>query len=72
VLSLIVAGDAEGWTPEQQEKEYVKRGHTFLVKEYVRNIPGWARLMKQRFRQIQSLEERQQKWNGYIQTMLLL
>lgn len=74
VLLLIVAGDDKNrikpaYTAKEREEQYVKRGHTFPIQEYVPNTPGWARLMKQRFRQIQSLEDTQQKWDGFIQTM---
>jgi hypothetical protein len=74
VLSLIMAGDAEGrnqppYTVEEREEQYVKRGHSFPIKEYVPNTPGWARLMTQRFQQIQSLKDTQQKWDGFVQVM---
>jgi hypothetical protein len=78
VLSLIVAGGAKelhklrskpAYTGEEREEQYVKRGHTFPIQEYVPNTEGWARLMKQRFRQLESLEDTQQKWDGFIQTM---
>jgi hypothetical protein len=73
VLSLIVAGDAQrtkpAYTNKEREEQYVKRGHTFPIQEYLPNTEGWASKMDQRFRQIQSLESTQQKWDGFIQTM---
>lgn len=72
-LSLIVAGEnlrsKPAYTALEREEQYVKRGHTFPIKEYVPNTPGWASIMDQRFRQIQSMNDTQWKWDGFIQTM---
>jgi hypothetical protein len=62
-------GKKSPYTPEERAEEYRKRGHTWPIPEYVPNTEGWTRLMNQRFEQVRALEDSQQKWDGWIQTL---
>jgi hypothetical protein len=57
------------YTEEERREEYVKRGHTFPLKEYVPNTKGWTELMDQRFTQIRALTDSQMKWDGWTQVL---
>ena len=69
LLTIHPTAHARKYTDEQRLAQYHSRGHTYPLKEFVPNTEGWARLMKQRFRQVEAITDLQQKWDGWIETM---
>jgi len=57
------------YTEKERMAEYVKQGYTFPFEHYFPETPGFRKLMDQRFAQIRSLTNTQQKWDGWIQTI---
>jgi hypothetical protein len=57
------------YTDEERLAEYAKRGNQWPIPQYNPPTEGWHRLMDQRFAQVQSLDNTQQKWDGFIQTL---
>mmetsp|Transcript_28994 Transcript_28994/g.32521 ORF Transcript_28994/g.32521 Transcript_28994/m.32521 type:complete len:355 (-) Transcript_28994:116-1180(-) len=57
------------YTEKERMAEYVKQGYTFPFEQYFPETPGFRKLMDQRFAQIRSLTNTQQKWDGWIQTI---
>lgn len=56
------------YTEEQRQAEYKKRGHTWPPK-ISPDTEGWKRILNQRFAQVRALDNSQQMWDGYIQTL---
>jgi hypothetical protein len=57
------------YTEEQRRQEYINRGHTFPIKEYLPNTAGWTALMEQRLTQVRALTDPQMKWDGWTQLL---
>jgi hypothetical protein len=57
------------YTPEERVAEYRRRGHQWPLQDFVPNTDGWSRLMERRLSQIQAMDNTQQRWDGWIETM---
>jgi len=56
-------------TESERVAEYHKRNYTWPLSNYMPNTAGWKKLMESRFRQVQEIKNRGQRYEGYIQTM---
>jgi hypothetical protein len=49
--------------------EYHKRNYSWPLKDYVPNTNGWRALMEQRFHQVAQLQDLNDRYEGYLQTI---
>lgn len=56
-------------TEDERIAGYHRRNYTWPLKQYYPNTEGWTRLMDYRFHQMQEIEDRGERYEGYIQTI---
>jgi len=62
--------EGNGWLPEEERLiEYNKRNYTWPLPHYVPNTPGWKTLMDERFRQVSQVQDKYERYEGYVQTI---
>jgi hypothetical protein len=59
---------AFGMTEDDRMMEYRKRNHTWPI-PYIPATEGWKKLFDHRFRQVAEIDNAQQRYEGYIQTI---
>jgi hypothetical protein len=59
------------YTPEERAAEYIRRGHTWPIVDFLPNTTGWSNLMKRRISQVQAIQDPQQKYDGWIETLAM-
>ncbi len=60
---------SQATTEEERVKEYHKRYDTWPPTKFIPDTPGWKKLMQHRLRQIQEIEDRDDKFEGFAQTL---
>lgn len=74
-ISLLVLGSAflltpaEAYTEEERMKNYHLRNYTWPIPQFKPNTPGWDALMRHRLRQVEEIEDRGERFEGYAQTL---
>lgn len=54
----------------ERRKEYKKRGYTWPMKELVPNTEGWRRLMERRFDQVEHIPDVNERYQGWLVTVI--
>jgi len=54
---------------EDRVAEYHRRNHTYPLASYTPNTPGWKEMMARRLEQVQEIEDRGERYEGFIQTI---
>jgi len=58
-----------GLLESERVEEYRKRNYTWPVTHYVPNTEGWKRLFQSRFAQVAEIEDREKRYEGFLQTV---
>jgi hypothetical protein len=55
----------------ERKEEYFRRNYTWPPREndFIPNTPGWRSLMEHRFRQVEEIKNRHDRYEGFIQTV---
>ena len=69
ISSFFVGATAGAPTEVERLEQFNARNYTWPVREFQPNTPGWDKLMRHRLRQVEEIEDRQSRWEGYIQIM---
>lgn len=67
--SLLVTTTAAGRTEQERLDAYFARNYTWPIPQFKPNTPGWDKLMRHRLRQVEELEEYQDRFEGFAQTL---
>jgi hypothetical protein len=67
VCILAMAAISHGMTEMERMDEHFKRYGDDWPPEYIPNTPGWKKIMDKRFRQVLEVDDRGQKYDGFIQ-----
>lgn len=74
LLTLLVLG----WSPRPSEaslnenervKEYHARNYTWPIEEFHPKTPGWKRLFEHRLRQVTEIDNKKERYEGFIQVL---
>lgn len=49
--------------------EYAKRNYTWPPNDFIPKTEGWQKLMEHRFRQVEEIKDRGQRYEGFVQTV---
>lgn len=69
VLAALTSSALGRLVEEERIVEYHKRNYTFPLQTYVPNHAGWRQLLEKRFTQVSEIENRGQRYEGYMQVM---
>lgn len=67
-LTLLIEG-VYALSEIDRVNEYHKRNYTWPIQNYVPQTKGWAKLMTERFQQVQQIQNRGERYEGFIQTI---
>jgi hypothetical protein len=56
-------------TEVERLEQFFARNHSWPVRQFQPNTPGWDKLMRHRLRQVEEIEDRQGRFEGYVQLM---
>jgi hypothetical protein len=59
------------YTADERAAEYIRRGHTWPIVDFLPNTTGWSNLMKRRISQVQAIQDPTQKYDGWIETLAM-
>ena len=68
-LLLLLPFDGIAETEEERLAQYYKKGYTWPITEFQPNNPGWNKLFQHRLRQVEEIEDRQDRFEAYVQTL---
>ncbi len=54
---------------EERVRSYHELNHTWPVKKFVPDTPGWRKLFEHRLRQVAEIEDREDRFEGFAQTL---
>jgi hypothetical protein len=66
-ILLPRGGNAE--SEEERLQHYHKNNYTWPITEFVPNNPGWNKLMQHRLRQVEEIEDYQERFESFVQTL---
>mmetsp|Transcript_20328 Transcript_20328/g.42359 ORF Transcript_20328/g.42359 Transcript_20328/m.42359 type:complete len:408 (-) Transcript_20328:376-1599(-) len=69
LCSVFTFTHSVGLVETERIAEFHARNHTWPIEEFIPNTPGWKKLMEHRLRQIAEIEDRDKRYEGYVQTM---
>jgi hypothetical protein len=69
VTYLLLVSSVQGFTEDERVAEYHARNWTWPIPEFKPNTEGWDRLMRHRLRQVEEIEERMERFEGFAQTL---
>ena len=61
--------EAAGLDEGERVRGFYARNYTWPVKEFVPETPGWRRLFEHRLRQVAEIDDKGQRYEGFIQTL---
>jgi hypothetical protein len=67
--SFYSFGISEPLSEQERAAEYIKRGYSYPVKDFVPNTEGWKELMSHRLDQITEMEGSGQRYEGFYQVI---
>jgi hypothetical protein len=67
LFCLPLASQAE--TEAERVVEHYKRNYTWPPTKFIPDTPGWKKLMQHRLRQVEEIEDRQDRFEGLAQTL---
>jgi len=67
MVILPFRGKAE--TEEERLAHYYKKNYTWPINKFIPDTPGWSKLMQHRLRQVEEIEDRQDRFEGFVQTL---
>lgn len=59
----------QAMTETHRMEEYKKRGYKWPLEGVIPNTPGWNRIMKRRFEQMERVQDENKKYNGWLSLM---
>jgi hypothetical protein len=57
------------WTETERVEQYYQRNYTWPLQQYHPNTDGWKHLLQRRFRQIERIEDLDDRYEAWIMTM---
>ena len=71
LLTFLFLSEWSVLSLEESERlrKYFLRGYSWPLPKLVPETPGWRRIMDRRFRQLEQIIDRNEKYNGWVQTM---
>ena len=66
---LVLPTASAAWEETERLEEYHKRNHTYPPTRFQPNTSGWQNLMMTRLRQIEELEDPNERYEGFFQTL---
>jgi hypothetical protein len=68
LAALTVVPGTHGLSEDDRMAEYVKRNHTWPA-DYIPKTEGWKKLMDHRFRQVAEIDDSENRYEAYVQTI---
>jgi len=72
LISILLSGyGVVAETEEERQAQRAKRGHVWPPRDsdFIPNRPGWAKLMQHRLRQVEEIEPKMDRFEGFAQTL---
>jgi hypothetical protein len=70
VITVFVrSSNCDSLSEELRVQEYINRHHTFPLHDYLPNTTGWRDLMSKRLEQVAELDDLDQRYEGFYQTI---
>ncbi len=70
VLSLaFIASVAGEMSEEERLEEYHARGYEWPVKKFSPDTAGWRKIFERRLKQVERIQDDNEKYNGWVQSM---
>lgn len=66
---MLVTAVSERLIEEDRVAEYHKRSYSWPVTQYIPNTEGWKSLFEERFRQVEEIDDRGRRYEGFMQSV---
>eukprot|EP00934_Nitzschia_sp_Nitz4_P004169 Nitzschia sp. Nitz4//scaffold207_size38617//10218//11372//NITZ4_007674-RA/size38617-processed-gene-0.30-mRNA-1//1//CDS//3329541602//4159//frame0 len=65
----LFSASTEAFTEEERVAEYHARNYTWPVPKFIPDFDGWDKLMRSRLQQVSEIENLEERFEGYAQTL---
>jgi len=69
VTFALLPGQVHGMSEEDRMREYHLRNYTWPLPEVKPNTEGWRKIFDRRWKQIERIEDSNERYNGWVQAM---
>lgn len=69
VIFIMATELGQAHTEKERIQEFYKRNHTWPVKKFSPETPGWRKLFEHRLRQVAEIEDSTDRFEGFAQTV---
>ena len=71
IVALASFGPPEvhGMSEDDRRREYHLRNYTWPLPEVTPNTEGWRKIFDRRWKQVERIEDSNERYNGWVQTM---
>lgn len=68
-ILIVIPQNVDCRSEEERIRRYHELNHTYPPEQYIPDTPGWRKVYEHRLRQVEEIEDQQERFEGFAQTL---